>query len=75
MTDILTPKLAASELLRRIPDETVADLRQAGLSRIPNPDMFDGYGLDYDTVLEVVAILGRGCGSTACCYSVWASHN
>jgi alkylation response protein AidB-like acyl-CoA dehydrogenase len=43
--------------------------------RLANPHSFGGYGLDYDTVLEVVGILGRGCGSTAWCYSVWSSHN
>jgi 3-hydroxy-9,10-secoandrosta-1,3,5(10)-triene-9,17-dione monooxygenase len=75
----LVPMLASraqeAECLRRIPDETVQDLRQSGLIRIANPESFGGYGLDYDTVLEVVALLGRGCGSTAWCYSVWASHN
>jgi alkylation response protein AidB-like acyl-CoA dehydrogenase len=75
----LVPALASraqqAEHQRRIPDETVADIRQAGLIRIANPEAFGGWGLDYDTVLEVVGILGRGCGSTSWCYSVWASHN
>src|SRR5690242_1046740 len=75
LVPVLASRAQQAETLRRIPDETVTDLRQAGLIRIANPDGFDGYGLDYDTVLEVVGILGRGCGSTAWCYRVWASHN
>jgi alkylation response protein AidB-like acyl-CoA dehydrogenase len=75
----LVPVLAAraqqAEQLRRIPDETVGDLVKAGLLRIANPDRFGGFGLDYDTVLEVGAELGRGCGSTAWCFTVWSSHN
>jgi Acyl-CoA dehydrogenase, N-terminal domain len=64
-----------TEQLRRIPQATLNDLREAGLLRVANPERFGGYGLDYDTVLEITAILGRGCGSTAWCYSVWSSHN
>ena len=75
LVPVLADRAQEAECLRRIPDETVADLRGAGLIRIANPDAFAGHGLDYDTVLEVVGILGRGCGSTAWCYSVWASHN
>jgi 3-hydroxy-9,10-secoandrosta-1,3,5(10)-triene-9,17-dione monooxygenase len=36
---------------------------------------FGGLGLDFDVVFDVAAELGRGCGSTAWCYSIWASHN
>jgi 3-hydroxy-9,10-secoandrosta-1,3,5(10)-triene-9,17-dione monooxygenase len=64
-----------TEQLRRIPQATLNDLSEAGLLRVANPERFGGYGLDYDTVLEITAILGRGCGSTAWCYSVWSSHN
>jgi alkylation response protein AidB-like acyl-CoA dehydrogenase len=36
---------------------------------------FGGLGLNFDVVFDVAAELGRGCGSTAWCYSIWASHN
>src|SRR5579864_2576589 len=75
LVSVLASRAQEAEGLRRIPDETVADLREAGLIRLANPEPFGGHGLDYDTVLEVVGILGRGCGSTSWCYSVWASHN
>jgi 3-hydroxy-9,10-secoandrosta-1,3,5(10)-triene-9,17-dione monooxygenase len=74
----LVPELAAraleTEKLRRIPDATVDRLKQLGLLRIGNPTRYGGYGLDYDTVLEVGAELGRGDGAVAWCYTVWSSH-
>src|ERR1700680_4441290 len=62
LVPVLAERARETELLRRIPDETVHDLRQAGLLRLANPERFGGHGLDYDTVLEVTAILGRACG-------------
>jgi alkylation response protein AidB-like acyl-CoA dehydrogenase len=32
-------------------------------------------GLDLDVVFQIATEFGRGCGSTAWTYSVWASHN
>ena len=64
-----------TEQLRRLPDETIAELIDAGLLRIGNPDRFGGVGLDLDTAFEVTMELGRGCGSTAWCYSVLSTHN
>jgi len=75
----LVPKLRdraeRADQLRRLPDETIADLTDAGLFRIGNPDRFGGLGLDVDTSFEVTMELGRGCGSTAWCYSVLTNHN
>ena len=75
----LVPKLRQraerTELLRRLPDETIADLMDAGLFRIGNPDRFGGVGLDVDTAYEVTMELARGCGSAAWCYSVLTNHN
>jgi 3-hydroxy-9,10-secoandrosta-1,3,5(10)-triene-9,17-dione monooxygenase len=75
LVPVLAERAQLTDELRRIPDETVNDLRTAGLLRIANPQRFGGYGLDYDTALEVGVELGRGCGSTAWCYTVWSSHN
>jgi len=75
----LVPKLCEraerTEQLRRLPDETTADLIDAGLLRIGNPDRFGGVGLDIDAAFDVTMELGRGCGSTAWCYSVLSTHN
>jgi 3-hydroxy-9,10-secoandrosta-1,3,5(10)-triene-9,17-dione monooxygenase len=71
----LRERAERTEQLRHLPDETVADLVDAGLFRICNPDRFGGVGLDFDAKLDVAMELGRGCGSTAWCYSVLTSHN
>lgn len=75
----LVPKLREraerTEQLRRLPDETIADLVDAGLFRIGNPDRFGGLGLDVDTAYEVTFELARSCGSTAWCYSILTNHN
>ena len=75
LVPVLAERGQRTDELRRIPDETVTDLREAGLLRLANPERFGGYGLDYDAALEVGVELGRGCGSTAWCYTVWSSHN
>jgi len=71
----LRERAERTEQLRRLPDETIADLVDSGLLRIGNPDRFGGLGLDVDTAFEVTLELGRGCGSTAWCYSVLNTHN
>jgi len=74
LVPVLADRGVETEELRRIPDTTVDDLRRAGLVRAANPERFGGYGLDYDCALEIGAELGRGCGSTGWCYTVWSSH-
>src|SRR6266567_4647938 len=71
----LKQRAAQAEEQRRISPETVDDIRSAGLLRLASPDRYGGCGLDFDTAAEIVAELGRGCGSTGWCYGVWAIHN
>ncbi len=49
---------------RRVPDEVIAAIREAGLLRIAVPRRFGGYETNMRTILEVAASLGRGDGST-----------
>ncbi|MFN8636959.1 MAG: acyl-CoA dehydrogenase family protein [Chloroflexota bacterium] len=71
----LRERAERTEQLRRLPEETVADLVDAGLLRIGTPARFGGNGLDVDAAFEVTFELGRACGSTAWCYSVLNNHN
>ena len=75
----LVPTLAArareTEALRRIPDETIADLRASGLFRVLQPSRVGGAELPYDALVRVTAILARGCGSTAWVYANLANHD
>src|SRR4051794_19093639 len=56
-----------AEDLRQMPPETVQDLKDSGLTRIPNPPRYGGYELDIDAMFQVGMELGRACGSTAWC--------
>jgi 3-hydroxy-9,10-secoandrosta-1,3,5(10)-triene-9,17-dione monooxygenase len=75
LVPVLGERAARTEALRRILPETVRDLTDAGLIRIGNPDRYGGHGLELDAIYDVAWELGRGCGSTAWCYALWAVHN
>lgn len=75
----LTPKLKErafkAEALRRLPDETVADLLGSRLNRIAVPLRFGGTDVEFDVMHDVAIELGRGCGASAWCYALWGVHN
>ncbi len=65
----LVPLLAANaeraDAERRIPQESLAALRESGLLRLGVPRTLGGHGVGTGTLLAVCAELGRGCASTA----------
>lgn len=71
----LAQRAAHAESLRRVPQETIDELRDSGLLRLMQPARFGGSELGLDTLLNVVMELSRGCASTAWVYSNLASHN
>ena len=75
MVAVLRDRAAATEELRRIPDETVRDLLSSGLLRIGVPRRFGGLDIDYGSMLEIGALLSSGCASTGWCYSIWSAHS
>ena len=75
LVPVLKERAARTEQLRQIPPETVQDLVSSGLIRVGNPQRYGGHGLDLDVAHDLGRELGRGCGSTAWCYSLWAVHN
>jgi alkylation response protein AidB-like acyl-CoA dehydrogenase len=50
---------------RRLPDAVVAAVTEAGLCRLMVPKRFGGYQTSIHTYIDVMAELGRGCGSTS----------
>jgi 3-hydroxy-9,10-secoandrosta-1,3,5(10)-triene-9,17-dione monooxygenase len=54
-----------TDSLRRLPDANVQALKDAGVCRLMVPRRLGGYETDIHTYLEVMAEIGRGCGSTA----------
>ena len=75
LVPVLTQRASQADTLRTMPLETVDDLTSGDLLRLSIPERFGGHGSEFDVVPHVVSELGRGCGSTAWCYAVWASCN
>lgn len=75
LVPVLAERALECETLRRLPDATVEDFRNAGLFRIVQPARWGGYELPLCTMLDAVAIVGRACGSSAWCLTVLAVHN
>lgn len=75
----LVPALRArageAETLRRIPDQTIADLHASGLFRMLQPHRVGGSELPYRALIELGAILAEGCGSTSWVVTNLASHH
>lgn len=65
---------AAAEQLRRVPDETIADLIAAGLLRICQPARYGGYEQGWDVLCEVSRTLARACGSQAWVQNIFNDH-
>ena len=69
----LRARVPEAEALRRIPDETIADLIESGLMRATLPARCGGSEVNYRTMMEIVALLARGCASTGWVYCNLAS--
>jgi 3-hydroxy-9,10-secoandrosta-1,3,5(10)-triene-9,17-dione monooxygenase len=74
LAPVLLERAQKTEALRRIPEETISDLKAAGLFRILQPRRANGAELPYDAIVRVSAPLARGCGSTAWVFANIANH-
>lgn len=74
----LGPKLAAraatTEANRRIPDETIAEMQEAGFFRVLQPRRYGGYELDPQAFFKIQMTLAEYCMSTAWVYGVVGCH-
>ena len=75
----MAPRLAerakACEEERRLPEESVKELKDAGLFRLVKPKAFGGYEMHLNTLVDVAFELGRGCASTAWVAGVVGIHD
>ncbi len=75
----LAPKLAerarAADELRRLPDETVVDLKSGGFFRLLQPSRWGGAEADPLTFFDVQQTLAAACPSTAWVFGVVGVHN
>ena len=75
LVPVLRGRAPEAERIRRIPDETIADLRAAGLWNILKPERFGGVETDYRLMIDVTIELGRGCAATSWVYINLVAHN
>jgi 3-hydroxy-9,10-secoandrosta-1,3,5(10)-triene-9,17-dione monooxygenase len=75
LVPVLRERAGRTEELRRLPDETIAELHESGLFRILQPKRVGGSELPFRSIVELVAIIGRGCGSTAWVLANLAAHH
>lgn len=60
---------------RKIPEETIADFKNAGFHRIGQPVQYGGYGYGQDVIAKVSMELSRGCGASGWVGCFYANHN
>lgn len=61
----LRERAVETEELRRIPAETMAELKSAGIFQMLAPKAVGGFGMGLETYVQVVRSLAQGCVSTA----------
>ncbi|KGB83801.1 hypothetical protein JT55_01315 [Rhodovulum sp. NI22] len=74
MIPTLRERAAHCEQIRKIPQETWNDFRDAKLLRAAQPRKFGGFEFGIDTIAEIGMEVGRGCGSSAWMAGQWPGH-
>ncbi|WP_322060161.1 acyl-CoA dehydrogenase family protein [Paraburkholderia sp. J63] len=67
----LRERARQTEVLRRVPDETIRELDELGVFRMCVPVEYGGYALTPVQQFDIVAEIARGCGSTG--WVVWVT--
>jgi 3-hydroxy-9,10-secoandrosta-1,3,5(10)-triene-9,17-dione monooxygenase len=75
LVPVLRERAPQGEELRQLPDETIADLHRTGLFRILQPKRVGGSELPFRSLVELVATIARGDGSTAWVLANLAAHH
>ena len=70
----LRERAQAAEVARRLPDVTIDELQAAQLFDLQKPRRFGGFELGMPEFIDIVAMVGRGCGSTAWILGVTAER-
>lgn len=64
-----------AEEARNLPDETIEEIKAAGLFKVSQPAHWGGYEMNPIVFLDVARLLASACGSTGWVYSILAVHN
>ena len=63
--ETLASRSDETEELRKLPEETVADMKSFGFSRLCQPKKYSEAELPLNVAIDVLSILADGCASTA----------
>ncbi|MDB5699442.1 MAG: monooxygenase, partial [Alphaproteobacteria bacterium] len=70
----IAARAADTERNRRVPDETIGELREAGLFKLPQPPEYGGYEQDFDLLNEILQDISAACASTGWVCGVLTCH-
>jgi len=73
--DRLAGRAREAEELRRLPDATLADVTETGLTELLVPRRFGGQQADFPAILDPVRRMGHGCTSSAWTIGFYTLHN
>jgi 3-hydroxy-9,10-secoandrosta-1,3,5(10)-triene-9,17-dione monooxygenase len=71
---VLRSRAPEAEKLRRVPSDSIADLRKAGLFRTMQPAVLGGHELPLDEAVLITATVAEGCGSTGWVQGIFSDH-
>jgi alkylation response protein AidB-like acyl-CoA dehydrogenase len=74
IAEIARARARETEANRRISDDLIESMHDAELFRILQPGAYGGFEYGFDVFAELVATIGRGCGSSAWVYGLGAVH-
>lgn len=75
MAPRLRERAEKAERDRRVPAETIEEMRAAELYRIMQPTRFGGFEYDFGTVARIAIEIGRSCASTAWVAGLAINHH
>src|SRR6202008_3010198 len=74
ITEIVRARAQETEDNRRVADDIIERMREAELFRVLQPAAYGGFEYGFDVFADLVATIGRGCGSSAWVYGLGAVH-
>lgn len=74
MIPVLKQRAAQTTAERRVPAESIAEMREAGFFRILQPKRWGGYEMHPNVFFDVQRLLAEGCMSTGWVYGVVGCH-
>ena len=74
MADMVRIRAQQTETDRRVSEEVISCIREAGLFRVVQPQAYGGFEYGFDVFEPLVAAIAAGCGSSGWVYGLLASH-